>query len=372
MFAMTTAVATLIFLLAGNDAVREGSFGFPQDQAVVLCDRADLRFSVWNNREFLFLQAVLWNDPDQTPGEIPDGRAIGDNAALGLDIDADGRWTADVDRIYYLNPWPSRPGLRYQVFVTSGATTHMRHDSSGRASISYLPTGDGRRARVDTFVIPLAELGTRPGRELRLVYFTHSPVPALRTDSAGAQPAATYYIKQIPLEKYQSVVLADRVSPVDVSVVPRGRDEVPQAKARVAPAPAVGSTPPELGTAEWMNIDAAPTIQSLRGSVVLVDFWSTSCGSCIAAIADLNRLHDRYADKGLHVLGLTAQSRRGVEWVSSKTPIHYTVGAASTASAAWGVPSMPYAYLIGRDGRVLWHGRPSAGLEQRVVAALQP
>jgi thiol-disulfide isomerase/thioredoxin len=138
----------------------------------------------------------------------------------------------------------------------------------------------------------------------------------------------------------------------------------------LAPTPAVGSTPPELGTAEWMNIDTAPTIQSLRGSVVLVDFWSTSCGSCIAAIADLNRLHDRYADKGLHVLGLTAQSARGVEWVSSKTPIHYTVGASSTASAAWGVPSMPYAYLIGRDGRVLWHGRPLAGLEQRIVAAL--
>ena len=185
MFGMTTAVATLIFLLAGTgtDAVGQGAFGFPQDQAVVLCDRDDLRFSVWNNREFLFLQAVLWNDPDQTPGETADGRAIGDNAALGLDIDADGRRTADVDRIYYLNPWPSRPGLRYQVFVPNGATTHMRHDSAGRGNISYLPTADGRRARVDTFVIPLAELGTGPRRELRLVYFTYSPVPGHRLDS---------------------------------------------------------------------------------------------------------------------------------------------------------------------------------------------
>ncbi len=370
MFGMTTAVATLIFLLAGTDAVGQGAFGFPQDQAVVLCDRADLRFSVWNNGEVLYLQAVLWNDPDDTPGETPDGRVIGDNAALGLDINADGRRTADVDRIYYLNPWPSRPGLRYQVFVPNGATTHMRHDSSGRGSISYLPTADGRLARVDTFVIPLAELGTAPGRELRLVYFTHSPVPGLRLDSAGFQPAGTYYIKQIPQGRYQSIVLADRVSPMDVSIVPRGRDEVAQAKTRLAPAPAVGAMPPALGPAEWMNIDEAPTLQSLHGSVVLVDFWSTSCGSCIAAITDLNRLHDRYADKGLHVLGLTAQSRRGVQWVSSKTPIHYTVGAGSTASPAWGVPSLPYAYLIGRDGRVLWHGRPSAGLQQRIVAAL--
>ena len=368
---MTTAVAPLIFLLAGTDAVRDGSFGFPQDEAIVLCDRADLRLSVWNNREVLYVQAVLWNDGDETPGETRDGRTIGDNAALGLDVNADGRHTADVDRFYYLNPWPTRPGLRYQVAAPDGQTTHLQHDSSGRGCISYLPTADGRRARVDTFVIPLSELGTGPGRELRLVYFTHSPVPMLRLDSAGFQPGGTYYVKQVPLELYQSIVLADRARPLDVSVVPRGRDAVPQGKTRLAPAPAVGATPPELGAADWMNIDVAPTLQSLRGSVVLVDFWSSSCGSCIEAIAGLNRLHDQYAQKGLQVLGLTPQSRRGIEWVTSKTPIHYAIGAGSAARPAWGVSSVPYAFLIGRDSRVLWHGRPSAGLERRIVAALE-
>ncbi len=368
---MTIAVAPLIFLLAGTDVVRDGSFGFPQGEAIVLCDRADLRVSVWNNREVLFVQAVLWNDGDDTLGETQDGRTIGDNAALGLDVKADGRHPADVDRIYYLNPWPTRPGLRYQVAAPDGRTTHIRHDSSGSGCISYLPTADGRRARVDTFVIPLSELGTGPGRELRLVYFAHSPVPGLRLDSAGFQPGPTYYIKQIPLHLYQWTMLADRATPLSVSVVPRGRDDEARGKAPSAPMPAVGATPPELGAADWMNIDAAPTLQSLQGSVVLVDFWSSSCGSCIEAIADLNRLHDDYARRGLHVLGLTPQSRRGIEWVTSKTPIHYAIGAGSAAKAAWGVSSVPYAFLIGRDGRVLWHGRPSAGLEQRIVAALE-
>lgn len=368
---MTTAFAPLIFLLAGTDVVRDGSFGFPQGQAIVLCDRADLRVSVWNNREVLFVQAVLWNDGDDTLGETRDGRTIGDNAALGLDVNADGRHTADVDRIYHLNPWPSRPGLRYQVAAPNGATTHFRHDSSGRGCISYLPTADGRRARVDTFVIPLAELGTAPGRALRLVYFTHSPVPSLRLDSAGFQPGTTYYIKNVPLHLYQPIVLVDRATPLEVSVVPRGRDEVPPGQARPAPMPAVGTTPPGLGAADWMNIAAAPTLQALRGSVVLVDFWSSSCGSCIEAIADLNRLHDDYAPRGLQVLGLTPQSRRGIEWVTSKTPIRYAIGAGSAARPAWGVSSVPYAFLIGRDGRILWHGRPSAGLERRIVAALE-
>jgi len=368
---MTTALAPLIFLLAGTDVVRDGSFGFPQGQAIVLCDRPDLRVSVWNNREVLLVQAVLWNDSDETPGETPDGRKIGDNAALGLDVNADGRHTADVDRIYHLNPWPSRPGLRYQVAAPNGATTHFQHDSSGRGCITYLPTADGRRARVDTFVIPFSELGTGPGRPLRLVYFAHSPVPGLRLDSAGFQPGPTYYIKEVPLHLYQWIMLADRATPLDVSVVPRGRDDEPRGQARAGPVPAVGTTPPALGAADWMNIDAAPTLRSLRGSVVLVDFWSSSCGSCIESIADLNRLHDRYAKKGLRVLGLTPQSRRGIEWVTSKTPIHYAIGAGSAAKPAWGVSSVPYAFLIGRDGRILWHGRPSAALEQRIAAALE-
>ena len=368
---MTTAIASLIFLLAGTDAVRDGAFGFPQDEAVVLRDWTDLRLSVWNNREVLVVQAVLWTDDDETPGETPDGRKIGDNAALSLDVNGDGRPTADVDRIYYLNPWPSRPGLRDQVAATGGRTTHLGHNSAGRGSINYLPTADGRHVRVDTFVIPLSELGTEPGRAMRLVYFAHSPVPGFRLNSAAFEPGGTYYVKQIPWELYQTVLLADRATPLDVSIVPRGRDELRQATAEWASAPAVGAIPPELGAAEWLNIDATPTLQSLRGSVVLVDFWTSSCGGCINAIDDLNRLHDRYADQGLWVLGLIAQSRRGVEYVMTKNPIRYPVGADSAARPKWGVSSVPHAYLIGRDGRVLWHGKPSGGLEQRIVEALE-
>jgi thiol-disulfide isomerase/thioredoxin len=368
---MTSAVASLIFLIAGTDAIRDGAFGFPQDQAVVLCDWPDLRLSVWNNREVLFVQAVLWNDGDETPGETQDGRPIGDNAALGLDVNADSRYTANVDRIYYLNPWPSRPGLRFQVYGAGGQTTHLEHDSSGRGSITYLPTDKGRRARVDNFVIPLSELGTAPGRELRLVYFTHSPVPALRLDSAGFQPMGTYYIKQVPLNVYQSIMLADRATPIDVSVVPRGRDVVPQGNTTTVAPPAVGATPPKLDAVEWLHIDPAPTLQALRGDVVLVEFWTSSCGACIKAIPELNSLHDRYADQGLRVLALTPQSRQGVEWVMTKSPIRYAIGAGSKARFTWGVSSVPRAFLIGRDGRVLWYGRPSDGLEQRVVNALE-
>src|SRR5882724_10186339 len=71
--------------LAGADtavsvsALREdGAFAFPQKAAKVLCDNPDLRFSVWNNEDYLFAQAVLWSDGDSSPGKTEDNREIGD------------------------------------------------------------------------------------------------------------------------------------------------------------------------------------------------------------------------------------------------------------------------------------------------------
>ena len=82
-----------------------GAFEFPQAQATVLCDRADLRFSVWNNGEHLFAQAVLWTDDDSSLGKSEENREIGDWSEVMLDLDADGKRTSNVDRDYMLNPW---------------------------------------------------------------------------------------------------------------------------------------------------------------------------------------------------------------------------------------------------------------------------
>lgn len=367
-----TATAGLICLLgvaAAAEPIRDGAFGFPQGDAIVLCDRADLRVSVWNNTEVLYLQAVVWADGDDTPGETADGRPIGDNAYLCLDVNADGASTKDVDRVYSLNPWPRRPGLRYQVARAGGATTHFRHDSAGRGAISYLRASDGRRVRVDSFVIPLGELKTRPGRDLRLVYWAQSPASKLTVDSASARRPGVYYSNSIPRSQYHSITLAAHTAPLDLSAVPEGRDAAPS-PAPATPTLAIGSTAPEFAAADWLNVDAPPTLRSLRGRVVLVDFWSSTCGGCIKTIGELNRLHDSYAARGLHVVGLTTQNRRSIELFMTRTPIRYTVGTGTSTRSTWNVPSVSYVFLIGRDGRLLWHGVPDLGLGARVSAAL--
>src|SRR5207249_6549054 len=111
-------------MLSSLAALREsGVFEFPQKQATVLCDSPDLRFSVWNNEEYVFAEAVLWKDDDSSLGKTEDNREIGDWSQIMIDLDADAKPTPNVDRNYMLNPWPHLGGLHYQICLGEGAMT---------------------------------------------------------------------------------------------------------------------------------------------------------------------------------------------------------------------------------------------------------
>ena len=57
-----------------------------------------------------------------------------------------------------------------------------------------------------------------------------------------------------------------------------------------------GTTPaPEFPEGlDWLNTDAPLTLESLRGKVVLLDFWTYGCINCIHIIPDLERLEAEY------------------------------------------------------------------------------
>lgn len=61
---------------------------------------------------------------------------------------------------------------------------------------------------------------------------------------------------------------------------------------------------PELSIQEWIGRDPA-TLESLRGKVVLLDFWATWCGPCISTFPRLRQWHEKYSGDGFEIIGVT-------------------------------------------------------------------
>lgn len=91
----------------------------------------------------------------------------------------------------------------------------------------------------------------------------------------------------------------------------------------------VGSLAPELtGIAGWINTEPF-TLASLKGQVVLIDFWTYTCVNCLRTLPFLREWHEKYDDRGLNIVGVhtpefefektkvnveDAVSRNGLEW----------------------------------------------------------
>jgi thiol-disulfide isomerase/thioredoxin len=374
-FILPGTLAPAAYLKVSEMDLREhGVFGFPQTEAKVLCDNADLRFSVWNNAQFLYAQAVLWKDPDPALGKTDDGRTIGDNSNLMLDVDADGKATANVDRTYLLNPWPEMTGMYHQICLGAGSTTHIMDDTAGRGAIRYIQTPEGKIIRVDVFVIPLAEISKHVSDKIRLCYYGDSPLPPITVNSGGYErPGKKYYSYHIPCTNYQEYVFTSG-GEFNLDSVPDGRHDPSLAAPRHAqPMPKVGTLAPEISAKDWLNQSNNPTLAALRGQVVLVEFWATWCGPCLECIPHLNELQKKYGRQGFKIFGFTEQNRPGIEKFVQRTPMNYAIGLESDETFdRYGVSGIPQAFLVDRAGKIVWEGNSGdTALEGSIKSALE-
>lgn len=357
---------------AAGEISTEAAHGLAISQGKLLCDSDELRVHAWNDSTHLIVQAVAWKDGDETLGETADGRKIGDRGTLILDLDNNRKRTPRIDRSYSLNPWPTIPGLRYSIPYERGASSHIKGDSIGRGCIRFEPNGD-KRVRVDTYVVPLSEVGLKVGQTISLAVLVASPSPEFVANSVGYQSSRpVYYAHSLPYEKFHEYTLINSDSAIESSKIPAGREDAP-AVVRGTPEemPASGTVPPELTATAWLNTGEPLTLKKLKGRVVLIDFWATWCGPCVAGIPHLNKLQTEYEDDGLTIVSFTDQSRRGIENFLKQQEMNYAIGTGSQLSLKYGVVGLPHAFLIGRDGKLLWHAVPTeAVLDEQVKKAL--
>ncbi|MGB6310889.1 MAG: cytochrome c biogenesis protein DipZ [Steroidobacteraceae bacterium] len=105
--------------------------------------------------------------------------------------------------------------------------------------------------------------------------------------------------------------------------------------------PIEGNMPPLVGATAWLNSPPL-TAESLRGKVVLIDFWTYSCINCLRALPYVKGWYDKYKDHGLVVIGVHAP-----EFAFEKDP----------ANVRRAVADLKIAYPVAIDDNyAIWQG----------------
>ena len=111
---------------------------------------------------------------------------------------------------------------------------------------------------------------------------------------------------------------------------------------------------------EGTTYDGQPfDLTSLRGKVILIDFWATWCGPCVAEIPNIRRNYEAYHAKGFEVVGVNLDDNRGdLDAFMEKERLPWTTlvqtgPLRNPVADKYGVSGIPTLILIDQDFKVV-------------------
>jgi thiol-disulfide isomerase/thioredoxin len=140
--------------------------------------------------------------------------------------------------------------------------------------------------------------------------------------------------------------------------------------APLANAGELGDAAKPLKISEWIKGKPVDLAAAKGKQIVVVEFWATWCGPCRSSIPHLTEMQKKFKD--VVFIGISDEDAETVKPFVKKMgdTMDYTVAVdddKKTGEAymgAFGIKGIPHAFIVDKEGRIIWNGHPMDGLDK--------
>ena len=140
----------------------------------------------------------------------------------------------------------------------------------------------------------------------------------------------------------------------------------------------LGDRAPELQIREWVKGDALSLEDGKGEKLFVIEFWESWCGPCRSIIPHLTELQKRFNNDVIFI-GITTEQdadKIGAFVDAQKDTMGYRVAMDDEQKTykaymhAFNISQIPYAFLVDREGRLVWHAHPMNDFDTVIAKAV--